>query len=209
MFPWFSTSLKASTFDRGAKRVIRCPQCDIAMKAVAVPADPGRLIELDQCGQCGGVWCDKWELFPVDPEEAERLDPVDQELLIRPTAGATKVLYCPRCTGALHQFKEPLLPADIHLLRCMHCDGIWLNRGELRRYKEFQKKTQLEKLGAEEIVHKIPALYQDPKSWVVTGTQGMLAYPQGYADEKETVTETLSSGARLALQALVRLILGI
>lgn len=195
--------------DCGAERVIRCPQCDVAMKPVTARADPGRLIELDQCGQCGGVWCDKWELFPVDPQEAERVDGVDQELLIQPTASTAKVLYCPRCTGALHQFKEPLLPADIHLLRCMHCDGIWLNRGELRRYKEFQKRTQFEKLGAEAMVQKIPAVYQDPKSWIKTGTQGMFAYPQGFTDESESLKATLSNAAKLALQALLRLVLGI
>jgi len=189
--------------------VIRCPQCDVAMTAVTARANPGRLIQLDQCGQCGGVWCDKFELFPVDPAEAERIDTVDERLLAQPTGTLSKILYCPRCTGALHHLKEPLLPADIHLLRCLHCDGIWLNRGELLRYKHFQRKTQLEKLAAEEIVQRLPAIYQDPASWVVTGTQGMLAYPQGYADEKETLRDTLSGAARLTLQALVRLLIGI
>ena len=157
------------------------------MNPVTARASPGSLIQLDQCGQCGGVWCDKWELFPVDPDDAERIDTVDEKLLIAPFELGKKTLYCPRCTGALHWFKEPLLPADIHLLRCMHCDGIWLNRGELRRYKRFQKQTRMEKLGAEAMVRKLPEIYQDPKFWVVTGTQGMFAYPQGYENETQNI----------------------
>lgn len=42
--------------------MVRCPQCDVSMNSVAVRANPGSLIELDQCAQCGGIWCDKWEL---------------------------------------------------------------------------------------------------------------------------------------------------
>jgi Zn-finger nucleic acid-binding protein len=179
------------------------------MNPVMAKANPGTLIQLDQCRQCGGVWCDRWELFPVDPDEAERIDAVNEKLLTQPIGFSTKTLYCPRCTGELHGFKEPLLPADVHLLRCMHCDGIWLNRGELKRYKRFQRKTQLEKLGAEQIVQKIPELYRDPKSWVVTGTEGMFAYPQGYENEKQPIKDTLSNAAKLALQALVRLAIGI
>jgi Zn-finger nucleic acid-binding protein len=29
------------------------------MNEVTVQANPGQLIVLDQCGQCGGIWCDK------------------------------------------------------------------------------------------------------------------------------------------------------
>ena len=189
--------------------MIRCPRCEIAMNPVTARATPGTLIQSDQCRQCGGVWCDQWELFPLDLDDAERIDAVDEKLLTQPVALGGKTLYCPRCTGQLHWFKEPLLPADVHLLRCMHCDGIWLNRGELRRYKRFQRKTQLEKLSAEEIVQKLPEVYQDTKSWVVTGTQGMFAYPQGYDNEQQTIKDTLTNAAKLVLQALVRLVLGI
>jgi hypothetical protein len=60
---------------------MRCPQCDISMNEVTARANPGSLIQLDQCAQCGGIWCDKWELFPIDPDQASRLDFVDEKLL--------------------------------------------------------------------------------------------------------------------------------
>ena len=87
--------------------MLRCLQCDIPMNEVSVRANPGSLIQLDQCRQCGGIWCDKWELFPIDTDEAERLDSLDEKLLATLTKPVPKTLYCPRCTSKLASLKEP------------------------------------------------------------------------------------------------------
>jgi Zn-finger nucleic acid-binding protein len=178
------------------------------MNAVTARANPGTLIQLDQCKQCGGIWCDKWELFPIDPEEADRLEAVDLKLLTAPLGLARTALFCPRCTGKLALFNDPLLPKEIELQRCRRCEGIWLNRGQFGRYKTHQKKTRGEKMGAAAVVRKIPEVYQDPKSWVVTGTQGMFAYPQRLENDKGPIEETLGGAFRLVLQTLVRMALG-
>ena len=44
---------------------------------------------------------------------------------------------------------------------------------------------------------------------MVTGTQGMFVHPQGAVEEKQTVAETLGGAAKLILQTLVRMVLGI
>ena len=64
-------------------------------------------------------------------------------------------------------------------------------------------------MGAAAVVRKIPEVYQDPKSWVVTGTQGMFAYPQRLESDKGPIEETLGGAFRLVLQTLVRMALGI
>ena len=189
--------------------MIRCPQCDRAMNEVTVRANPGQLIILDQCSACGGIWCDKWELFPVDADEAQSIDPLNEELLKDQTKLTHKPLYCPRCTAALHIFAEPMLPKDIQLHRCSRCDGIWLNRGQFRRYKEFQKRTRVQKLGPDSIVAKLPAVYQNPKSWVVTGTQGIFAYPRGEQEPDDVVEKSISAVGKVILQSLLRLVLGV
>lgn len=56
--------------------MIQCPQCDVSMRQVTARANPGSLIQLDQCAECGGIWCDKWELFPIQTDEATRLEQV-------------------------------------------------------------------------------------------------------------------------------------
>jgi Zn-finger nucleic acid-binding protein len=185
----------------------RCPLCDCEMREVSARANPGTLIVLDQCSKCGGIWCDKWELFPIDPEEAKRLDPLDEQLLRAPVALEKKELYCPRCTDRLQLFRDPLLPPDIQLQRCRRCEGIWLNRGRFGRYKRLQQKTRMEKLPQEERVQRLARAYQDPRSWVTTGTRGIFAYPRGEEEGSDWNAPTLGGAVKLILQALLRLIL--
>ena len=88
------------------------------------------------------------------------------------------------------------------------CEGIWLNRGQFRRYKQFQKQTRTRNLGAASAVAKLPALYQNPKSWIVTGTQGIFAYPRGEEPE-DVVEKSISAAGKVILQSLLRLALGV
>jgi Zn-finger nucleic acid-binding protein len=178
------------------------------MSEVTARANPGTLIQLDQCRSCGGIWCDKWELFPVDPDEAERMGGLDRARLTTPVALQGTPLYCPRCTAQLQECKDPALPADLIFDRCLRCEGIWLNRGELSRYKTHQREIQRKKLGREAIVKKIPEVYENPKSWVVKGTQGMMAYPRMIDDSAQDSAPSLGNALATILQALVRAALG-
>ncbi len=179
------------------------------MHQVTARANPGTLVQLDQCQKCGGIWCDKWELFPVDPEEAERIDAVSEPLLATPVELQRRALYCPRCTAPLQICRDPVLPPDLLLERCLRCDGIWLNRGKMTRYKRHQRKVQMEKMGADAIIRKIPEVYDNPQSWVLTGTQGMMAYPS-LAHEAGEAFEPSSRGIiKSILQTLVRLAIGV
>ena len=189
--------------------MLQCPQCNRAMAEVVARAVPGSLIQLDQCGKCAGIWCDKWELFPVDGDETARLDPLDEN--VRDSIRhSQKTLYCPRCADALETFADPILPKEIQLRRCRHCDGLWLHRGQFRRYKDYQKSTRLKKMSGEKIVAKLPQVYADPKSWVLTGTKGIFAYPRGVEeDDDDLVDHSVKSTAKLVLQSLVRMMLGI
>jgi Zn-finger nucleic acid-binding protein len=179
------------------------------MNEVTLRANPGTLIQLDQCRNCGGVWCDQWELFPIDPDEAEKVDRLDKALLRNSVDLPARTLYCPRCTAALHHCKDPALPEDLFFERCLRCEGIWLNRGELKRYKNHQRKIQLKKLGADALVQKLPEIYENPKSWVVKGTQGMMAYPRMVDDAAQDLRPALSGALATALHALLRAALGV
>ena len=179
------------------------------MAEVIARANPGSLIQVDQCGTCGGIWCDKWELFPIDGEEAARLDWFDGQHLHAPEPAAKKVLYCPRCADELAVFADPILPKEIQLRRCRHCDGLWLKPGELRRYKEYQKSTRSKKMSDEIIIAKLPQVYADPKAWVVTGTQGMFAYSRPVQEDADLAEATITDAVKLVLQSLLRMVLGV
>lgn len=190
--------------------MVKCPECDREMTEVVVPANPGQLIVLDQCQNCGGIWCDKWELFPIDSSAAEKLERADLAKLRQPAgAAATRELFCPRCTAKLLAANDPSLPPDLRLRRCFKCDGIWLNRGQLTRFKAHQSSVRLQKMGDPAAAGRVSAIIQDPKSWVVTGTEGMFAYPQGEEENVDTVGESLNDAAKLIVQALARMLVGV
>ena len=114
---------------------IACPYCAVRMQQVNAHARTGYALLLDQCPDCGGIWCDRWELYPLDRGEVARLDPVDEQRLRGPAPPSPSPGRCPRCTSPLRLFRDPLLPPDAHIQRCPVCDGMWLNRGELSRIK--------------------------------------------------------------------------
>jgi len=100
----------------------------------------GRVVVLDQCPSCGGIWFDQWELYQTDDREVEKLDPVDANALRLPVPLSEKAPLCPKCNNALSRFTDPLLPSDAHILRCPSCQGLWLNRGEFRKFKKLRRE---------------------------------------------------------------------
>jgi len=180
------------------------------MRVVAARANPGQMIILDQCPKCGGIWCDKWELFPIQADEAARLEPASEAALRRPAAVDDKnTLYCPRCTAKLLAAKDRALPLGLHIRRCMKCDGLWLNRGQFTKFKAHQQKVRETKLGSEFHAQKLAQVIQNPRTWVVTGTRGMFAYPRAEEENDETLEDSVKNAAKLVLQTLARMLLGV
>ena len=66
----------------------------------------------------------------------------------------------------------------------------------------------MERLGAASIVAKLAAVYEDPKSWTVTGAKGIFAYPQGETAE-DVVEKSIGASVKVIVQSLLRLVLGI
>lgn len=127
-----------------------CPGCGGDLKEVYAEAHYGRYLLLDQCNSCGGIWFDKWELYYLKDNEADRFDPVDRERILAPLSFRKGFGLCPVCKTDLEPFHDLNLPEDANIERCPGCNGLWLNRGELKRYHEHkialksrQKETPL------------------------------------------------------------------
>jgi Zn-finger nucleic acid-binding protein len=175
------------------------------MREATARARTGYLIVLDQCPQCGGVWCDRWELFPLSSEEAQRLDPVEPERLHAPTSAPANAGICPRCETELRRFRDPLLPADARIERCPVCDGMWLNRGELRRMKGAAAPTTTSSpADVERLAETLGAAATWPK---VTDIDGALHAVDDTPDDAAEVRSVLwSVSAWIVLRALLRLV---
>jgi Zn-finger nucleic acid-binding protein len=182
-----------------------CPHCATAMREVAARSRNGYLIMLDQCPRCGGVWCDRWELYPLAAEEAARIDGLDADRLQAPAAPPAGPGRCPRCTCALRRFHDPMLPPDARIERCPVCDGMWLNRGELARVKAHA----VAKPAPPAALAKLAAAYGSSAGWTPVANLDAATYA---ADTAAAGDEDLGSALResapwLILRALLHLLL--
>ncbi len=101
-----------------------CPVCKNAMITLELSE-----VEIDYCGQCGGIWLDAGELEMLlgDAEKAKGLIgsfSVD-------TTSVEKRRKCPICDKKMAKVvvgsDGPMLLID----RCVKGDGLWFDKGEL------------------------------------------------------------------------------
>jgi Zn-finger nucleic acid-binding protein len=111
-----------------------CPNCKGNLNESYAEANYGRVLLLDQCETCGGVWFDQWELYLLREAEARRLDTINENSLLSSNPHLKGEGLCPRCKLKLDPFKDPSFPKDSQIMRCKCCNGLWLNRGELTKY---------------------------------------------------------------------------
>jgi Zn-finger nucleic acid-binding protein len=114
-----------------------CPNCNTKLKKVIMKSHYGAIVELNQCPECGGVWCDKTEMHRVSSKSVRLIEKLDAKKLKKFTL-IKKKLVCPKCKNLLKEFNDPYFPKQIKLEYCTKCKGFWLNRGELTQFKDWQ-----------------------------------------------------------------------
>jgi Zn-finger nucleic acid-binding protein len=184
---------------------LSCPQCAAAMNEVAASAAVGYSIVLDQCPRCGGIWCDRWELYPLTAAAAEHLDPVDQAALVRPAATRSEPLECPRCRARMRRFRDPSLPPDARIERCPNCDGMWLNRGELRRFKHRDVLDNTTRRPTEAQLDQLAQATSPPAA--VRHLADAFTTTHATADDADVRREILTGAAWLIARTALRLLL--
>jgi len=117
-----------------------CPNDNTRMHSATVPSHYGQPVIIDQCGSCGGIWFDAFELYKVKQGEAASVEAVDPESLRTLSDIDEPTLLCPRDRTKLVQFDDPKFPREIILTRCPKCQGFWLNRGVFTQYQEARRK---------------------------------------------------------------------
>jgi Zn-finger nucleic acid-binding protein len=126
-------------------RQIICPNENIGMHPVKVESHYGQPFFLDQCPECGGIWFDRSELYLAKQGQAEKIDSLDIENLRTPCEIKNIELFCPVDQVKLTLFNDPYFPKDLIIARCAQCDGLWLNRGEFKKYQNFRQEKRLQK----------------------------------------------------------------
>ncbi len=186
-----------------------CPDCGSAMREVGARARTGYMLALDQCEACGGVWFDRWELFPLHHAEVDRLDPVDLERL-RDSVAETRLGDCPRCEVGLREFRDANLPPNAVVARCHVCEGMWLQRGQLRNVKRAAASQPGRPRAAEdEVLVALAQSYASDADWSNVDELDAATYESeeplpGMGDIGDAVKSTLPW---IALQVLFRMLL--
>ncbi len=186
-----------------------CPDCRLPMRDVSARARTGYLLALDQCERCGGVWFDRWELFPLHHAEVERLDPVDGKRLHQP-AESGALGNCPRCDVGMREFRDANLPDDARIGRCHVCEGMWLQSGQLRIVKrEAVRSTPLPSKPEDAIVVELAKAYADDAKWSNVEQLDAATYEtEEPPPDFSTIGDALKSTVPwIALQVLFRMLL--
>jgi uncharacterized protein len=102
---------------------MKCPKC----RATLITLEFNRM-EMDYCGECGGIWLDSGEIGALLARE-ERSDSLLSTL--RPGAGREWRRRCPVCAKRMDKvFMGNAAP--VLLDQCSR-HGLWFDRGELRK----------------------------------------------------------------------------
>lgn len=100
-----------------------CPKCKQPLMHLR---RKGMLVEM--CSGCAGMWFDAGELTML-LEVYKEFDPKN---------GEDTDYRCVRCQGALKELSFP--GTDVLIDRCVECQGVWLDRGELQILKRLLAK---------------------------------------------------------------------
>ena len=122
---------------------MKCPSC----RTDLTPLD-FKGITLDHCDKCDGLWFDKGELERAKNEEDRKLKGFDFPLWAeseKVTASAGERL-CPKCNDSMSVINYAGY-ADIPIDMCPICQGVWLDKGELKKIvshlEELKKELSL------------------------------------------------------------------
>ena len=153
-----------------------CPNCKIEMLLAQTESKYGAKVALDQCPQCGGIWCDGEEMYLARPVEDENYVQFDVAKLTTMTR-INNELSCPRDETALKIFSDYNFPKSIQIESCPKCHGFWFNYGQLSAFQKEREgrmakpKTENDKK-MDEMIKKLADTYENTGNYEALGNLG-------------------------------------
>lgn len=134
-----------------------CPVCRIEMNKIFGKSETELSINIDKCPKCEGFWFDNRDLFLITPDIAKQHDKEVTKKEVPDSKSEDRI--CPNCAMPMILLKDQELSKKFQIDICPKCMGIWLDKGEFLRYKEYQK-DKIEKVKKENAIKAAEALKQ-------------------------------------------------
>lgn len=112
---------------------MKCPKCGGELRELELPES----VTIDMCRGCKGIWYDKGEVG--FQQELERDIPELEK--VKKAKRATQS-DCPRCgAGTKLEEMKYSTKGDLLIDRCPKCEGIFLDKGELKKLESLAAKV--------------------------------------------------------------------
>ena len=125
---------------------MKCPKDQSELSKRIYESD----IEIDECPQCRGVWLDNGELEKIQEtkendysEELKTIPNYISGAYTMANAKQEEVRKCPNCDNPMIS-KEYSYCSQINIDLCPHCQGIWLDKNELKNLEIFFERSRIE-----------------------------------------------------------------
>ena len=183
-----------------------CPGCGFAMDAVGLPARYGRVVHVDVCDGCGGLWFDHQESQQLSPGGTLKLL---ERLTLRPSRALQSRSPCPRCRQTLQDVSDQQRATRFSYRRCPSGHGRFITSYHFLREKHLVRElTALEATQLRDAIRQIncvncgaPVSVGDTLTCGHCGTPVSMVDPQQLrrelavlaraGDERRTVDPTL------------------
>jgi Zn-finger nucleic acid-binding protein len=118
---------------------MKCPRCSSVLTETEYDG-----VEIEVCSGCQGEWLFAGELQKIvehhdevfTPEEIASLDAVDKEIFTAEKNDHDE-LNCPACEKVQMEHFNYGDTSGVILHKCTECDGIWMDKNELKKIEEF------------------------------------------------------------------------
>jgi Zn-finger nucleic acid-binding protein len=144
---------------------MHCPKCGIVLNNKTIEG-----VEVDECRKCEGIWFDKDELRQIKDKSDSDLHWMDFEIWKHPEKfkAISESIDCPNCSTKMNVLDYD--NTNIEIAYCANCQGVWLDKDELKKIIDALEEEILIK-SMNEYVH---ATIEEAKE-LITGSESFIS----------------------------------
>ena len=124
-----------------------CPNCQQAMDEQSFDGKYGKVIPLDLCFSCNGIWFDIHENLQLAPGATLRLFTLIHEKHVEQLHPLGETLLCPRCRRPLVETTDMQRSTRFHYFRCPQEHGRFITFFQFLREKNFVRSLDAKEIG--------------------------------------------------------------